>query len=160
MAHDLLLRGHAGPFRRLGDARAAPPPEERLFGWGGTVFAEWRCSVDGTAVLFMRARQSDRLWTAYLWLGMTGGGPSEGGLCFCSGGFMLQRLGALLLEFHLYLAVFIDLKLVINFDSFDYPAKRSTLPHECIYSIFTLEVVDSDHHAKTLRFMGAALVSR
>ena len=90
---------------------------------------------------------------------MTRGGPSEGGSRF-GGVFILQRLGALPLKLHFYLTVLIDLKLIFYFDSFDYPAKRGALPHKCVNSIFTLEVVDGDHHAKTLWFMGATLVSR
>ena len=42
-----------------------------------------------------------------------------------------------LLKLHLNLTMLVNLELVINFDSFDYPANGGTLPHERIDSVLT-----------------------
>lgn len=66
----------------------------------------------------------------------------------------------LLFELNLHLAVLIDHEFVVDFDSFNYPAKCSALPNKRVNPILAFEVVDGDHYAKALRFMRAALVSR
>lgn len=74
-------------------------------------------------------------------------------------GYFVTLWSLRLLEFHFHLAVFIDLEFIVDFDSFNYPAKRGALAHKSVNAILAFKVVDGDYDTKALRSVRAFLIS-